>query len=93
MSCGCIFVANGSMRRKSFDDAPGLSRELRSALGYPFYGAISGTRGRATRNSFKMLRILPWMVLDNGLSCCTYISLLFNRSSHIQVKYTVFFDG
>lgn len=78
MSCGCIFVADGSMRRKSFDDAPGLSRELRSALGRPYYGAISATLGRVTGNGFKMLGILPWIVLDNGLSCCNYVSLIFN---------------
>lgn len=58
MSCGCILVAGGSLRRKSFDDAPGLSRELRSALGCPFYGAISGARGRVTRNGLKMLLVL-----------------------------------
>lgn len=93
MSCGCIFVADGSMRRKSFDDAPGLSRELRSALGCPFRATFSTTRGRATRNGFKMLRILPWMVLDNGLSCCNFVSLIFNLSSNIPVKCTAFVDG
>lgn len=57
MLCRCRFVANGSMLRKWFDDAPGLTRELRPALGQRIYGAITLTRGCAIRNVFETQRI------------------------------------
>lgn len=76
----------GACGGKSFDDAPGLSRELRSALGAHFFGAVSATRGRTTRKGFKMLGTLLSMALDNRLSYCNSISLILIQGSHITVN-------